>query len=369
MEKIKRLILINVPMSICNFRCSYCYLTHRKEYYQDKQPDYKYSPEHVAKALSVERLGGKSYINFCADGETLLAKNIDKYVFEMLKAGHYVEFVTNLSVTPILNKFLSWDKDLLKRLEFKCSFHYLQLKEKGWLDRFAQNVQKIWDAGASANIEITPSDELIPYLDEVKEFSIKHFGALPQLSIARRDNTKDIDYLTDLSIAEYDRIWSSFDSGFWNFKKTIFKEKRKEFCYAGDWSININLATGITYQCYKSVYSHNVFENIAHPIKFRAIGRCLEPHCYNGHMLLSLGCIPNFTSIGYGDIRNRIKSDSSEWLQPELKDFFNSKLHESNDEYSESKKKMVYRTNPFVNSVYTSKRIIAKIKDKLDKSK
>ena len=32
------------------------------------------------------------------------------------------------------------------------------------LEQFALNVQKIWDAGASANIEITPSDELIPYI-------------------------------------------------------------------------------------------------------------------------------------------------------------------------------------------------------------
>ena len=34
MESIKRIILINVPTSICNFRCNYCYLTHRDEYYK-----------------------------------------------------------------------------------------------------------------------------------------------------------------------------------------------------------------------------------------------------------------------------------------------------------------------------------------------
>lgn len=69
MDKIKRIILLAVPMSICNFRCSYFYLTHRKEYYQNKHPEYQYSPEHVAKALSQERLGGIAYINFTSNGK------------------------------------------------------------------------------------------------------------------------------------------------------------------------------------------------------------------------------------------------------------------------------------------------------------
>ncbi|MFR3328876.1 MAG: radical SAM protein [Odoribacter splanchnicus] len=341
MDKIKRLILLSVPMSICNFRCSYCYLSHREECYQNKQPQYRYSPEHVAKALSPQRLGGLAYINICADGETLLTKDIDKYTYEFLKEGHYVEFVTNLTITPVLEKMLAWDKKLLKHLTFKCSFHYLQLREKGLLETFAGNVQKIWNAGASANIEITPCDEMIPYLDEIKAFSVKHFGALPHLTIARDDKTAEMDYLTNLPIEQYDTIWSQFDSDFWKFKKTIFKCKRKEFCYAGDWALHIDLETGKTNGCYKGGICQNVFERIDQPIRFRAIGCCLESHCYNGHALLTLGCIPRFTKIKYGDIRNRVKNDGSEWLQPELKSFFNSTLMESNTEYSEGRKRWI----------------------------
>lgn len=338
MDKIKRLILLAVPMSICNFRCSYCYLTHREEYYQNKQPDYQYSPDHVAKALSKKRLGGASYINVCADGETMLATDIDLYVKALLEEGHYVEFITNLTVTNVLDKMLSWDRDLLKRLEFKCSFHYLQLKKKGWLDRYAANVHKIWAAGASANIEITPSDDLIPYLEEVKSFSMEHFGALPHLSIARNDNSVQTDYLTELPMDKYDAIWSTFGSSFWSFKKTIFKNKRTEFCYAGDWSLYIDLASGQTKHCYSTSVFTNVFDDISSDIPFKAIGKCPEPHCYNGHMFLTLGCIPDFTEVKYGEIRNRIKSDGGEWLQPELKAFFNSHLVESNEEYTSGKK-------------------------------
>lgn len=341
MDKIKRVILFNIPMSICNFRCSYCYLSHRDECYQNKQPIMKFSAQHVAKALSKERLGGVAYVNFCAEGETLLTKNIDIYIYELAKAGHYIEIVTNATVTPMIDKILSWEKEILKRIEFKCSFHYLELKKKNWLDRFSDNVSKIWEAGCSANIEITPSDELIPYIDEVKQFSYKKFGALPHLSIARDDKSEKTEYLTKLSIEEYDKIWSQFDSGFWKFKKTIFMKKRKEFCYAGDWLLQIDLATGITRQCYMTRYTQNVFEDINKPIQFKAIGKCLEAHCYNGHALMTLGCIPNLTEVRYGDIRNRIKPDGTEWLQKEVKQFFNTQLKESNHEYSAINKIMI----------------------------
>ena len=52
-------------------------------------------------------------MNFCADGETLLTKDLDLYVKELVEEGHYAEVVTNLTRTAALEKYLSWDKDLL----------------------------------------------------------------------------------------------------------------------------------------------------------------------------------------------------------------------------------------------------------------
>ena len=236
MEKIKKILLFSIPMSICNFRCHYCYLAQRPEHYQGIQPKMKYTPQEVAQALSYERMGGSCFMNFCADGETLLTKDIDLYVKALVEQGHYAEVVTNLSVSNMLDKFLNWDKELLKRLEFKCSFHYLELKKKGLLDRFADNVRKIWAAGASANIEIAPSDELVPLIEEIKEFSLKNFGALPHLTILRDDRTDGIDYLTNLSEKEYDRTWRVCGSSVWEFKRSLFGKKQKGFCYAGAWS-------------------------------------------------------------------------------------------------------------------------------------
>ena len=321
-------------MSICNFRCSYCYLAQRERYYEGIQPEMKYTPEQVAKALTVERIGGKAYMNFCADGETLLTKDIDQYIYALVKEGHYAEIVTNMTVTPVIDKILSWDAELLKQIEFKCSFHYLELKEKGLLEKFAENVNKVWRAGASANIEITPSDELVPYIEEVKNFSMKHFGALPQLSIARNDRTKEIAYLTSMPMDNYDKIWSQFDSDFWKFKKTIFGKKQTAYCYAGMWSYYVDLTTGIAFQCYCGRIIGNLFEDPTKPLPNAPIGHCRIAHCYNGHMLLTLGLIPKEIQTRYGDIRDRTKIDGTHWLQPQLKAFFNTRCFENNEQLS-----------------------------------
>ncbi len=329
-------------MSKCNFRCSYCYLAQRPIHYEGLQPKMEFTPEEVAYALRKERVGGLAYLNFCADGETLLTKDIDSYVKVLVEEGHYAEIVTNMTITQVIERILKWESELLSHVEFKCSFHYLELKRRNLLNVFASNVEKAWNAGASVNIEITPSDDLIPYLDEVKEFSLKNFGALPHLSIARDDRTPRIDYLTNLSMYEYDKIWGAFDSDFWQFKKTIFGKKQREFCYAGKWGIYVDLTTGDATPCYYGMSLGNVFANPDKPLPEKPIGKCPIAHCYNGHMLLTLGYIPRKYTTRYGDIRDREREDGFHWLQPQLKAFFNSKLEESNEELNCIQKRTSY---------------------------
>ena len=307
MDQVKKLLFFGIPMSICNFRCGYCYLSQRETCYQGEQPPMRYTPEQVGYAMREERVGGKAFINLCANGETLLTKNIDLYVKALVEQGHYAEVVTNLTVTPMLERFLAWDRELLKRLEFKCSFHYLELKKKKLLEQFAQNVQKVWDAGASANIEMVSDDSFIPYLDEIKTFSMEHFGALPHVTVARDDRTKDIRRLTKLPLEEYNQTWGQFESGFFDYKTQIFGVKQKGFCYAGKYSLYIDLTTGAANRCYFGSVIGNAFENPEEPLPESPVGYCRLPHCYNGHSLLTLGLIPNLKSVGYGEIRDREK--------------------------------------------------------------
>ncbi|MBR0061782.1 MAG: hypothetical protein IJP68_09935, partial [Selenomonadaceae bacterium] len=70
-------------------RCHYCYLAQRAESYQGIQPEIKYSPEQVAAALSPKRLGGLACFNVCADGETLLLKDLDIYMRRLAEMGHF----------------------------------------------------------------------------------------------------------------------------------------------------------------------------------------------------------------------------------------------------------------------------------------
>lgn len=340
-DKIKKMILLSIPMSICNFRCHYCYLAQQAECYEGEQARCKYSPEHMAYAMRPERLGGYAYINVCADGETLLTKDLDLYLKPLAEAGHYLEIVSNMTITPMLKKILSWGAALLSHVSFKCSFHYLELQKRGLLDVFAENVQMARNAGASISVEITPSDEMVPYIDEVKKFSMENFGALPQVTIARDDRTNGIDNLTSLPEKEYEQAWSQFDSPFWKYKMTVFGKRQHGFCYAGQWSTRVDFVTGQAGKCYFGIFGNaNVFENPDAPWPEEPIGKCPIAHCYNAHLLLTVGNIVQEDSTPrYGDIKDRVCLDGSHWLQPQLKAFFNTRLQGSNREWTEEEKR------------------------------
>lgn len=332
MDKIKRFIDIYVPVTTCTLRCKYCYITtHRL--FGGPLPVFKYSPEHVRQALSKDRLGGTCLLNFCAGGETLLAPHLLDYVRALLEEGHYVMIVTNATCSKRFDEIALFPKALTKHLFFKVSYHYTQLKERGMLDVFFKNVRKVRDAGCSFTLEQTPFDEDIPIQDEIINRAIKELGAVPHITVARDERVNgELPILTELSRDEYAKVWGEkYHSSLFDFKLSIFEKKRKEFCYAGEWSAYLNLLTGRMSQCYISNFTWNVFEDVSKPIPFCALGHhCHLPHCYNGHAWLALGVIPELKTPTYGDLRNRICEDGSEWLQPEMKQFMNTKLPESN---------------------------------------
>ena len=334
----KKAFLFAIPLSVCNLRCHYCYLSQRPSSYEGVIPEMKFSPEEVAYAMRKERIGGVSYFNLCADGETLLLPNLSRYVELLAREGHYMEIVSNMVLTKKLEPLLKLGPEILSHVEFKCSLHYLEFEKRGLLDRFAQNVNAAWAAGASTNIEITPSDELVPKIPEVKAYCLENFGALAHLTIARNDATSWIERLTELPRDKYFAAWEQFDSPFFDFKNTIFGVKQTGFCEAGAWMYHVTMNTGDARQCYKGRKIGNVFENPDEPLPEMPIGRCLEPHCYNGHMLITLGLIKGLTDLGYGDIRDRERADGTHWLHPELKAFFNTKLGDSNNEPSSFRK-------------------------------
>ena len=340
MDKLKRFIDVYVPVTSCTLRCEYCYITHNR-LFSAGLPEFKYDVETVRKGLSKERFGGVCLFNFCGGGETLLPPEMPKYIRAVLEEGHYVSVVTNATVDRAFDEFAAFPPELLERLFFKFSYHYTQLKQRNLLDRFFANIKKVVDAGASFTLEATPSDEWIPYIEEMKERALKEVGALPHISVARDEHDMgEIPILTKMSREEYYNFWmSSFDSKLFDFKMSVFNKKRNEFCYAGDWVNMLDLGTGELSNCNCHLHSQNIFNNPQDPIRFCAIGHhCQLPHCFNAHVWMTFGCIPEMDTPSYTDMRNRTRADGSEWLKPTVKTAFSQKLKDSNKEYGSIKK-------------------------------
>lgn len=348
MDRIKRLIACAVPTYACNLRCQYCYLTCHENSYNGNIYDFPLPVEDMARALSPERLGGICYFNMCAAGETVLQKNLFQLVKELIDIGHYCDIITNGTLSKKIDELISLlDEKERKHLFLKFSFHYLQLKEKNLLGVFVENVCKARDAGISYTVEITPHDELIPHINEIKEFSLKNFGALPHITVARDESTREIKLLTKLGRDEYRRAWSVFDSPLFDFKFSIFNKRINEFCYAGQNSLYLDLRSGEYKSCYCGSRLGNMFDDFSKPICFSPIGKCKLAHCFNGHSFIAFaGNVPDLpmTIPSYADERNRM-GGGAEWLGAECKAFFGTRADSQNPLYDKKMKRNIMLKN------------------------
>ena len=329
--KIKRFIDCYIPVTTCNLRCSYCYVT-QQGFFKQQVPKFEHSAQEIRKALSIERLGGVCVINLCAGGETLIAAQVIDITRELLLEGHFVMIVSNGLLGKRLDQISAFPPELRRHLFVKFSFHYLELKRLGAFESYFANIEKMRKAGVSFTVEMTPCDEEIPLIPEIKQVCLENLGALCHVTIARSDVDPDnrIPHLSKLPFDEYLEVWKTFDSPLFDFKASIFHKKRSEFCYAGDWTYYIHLGTGEMTQCYCGKRVGNIFDEFTPA----AIGRgCTMAHCYNGHVWLAFGDIPQLKTPTYAQLRNRIDAQGREWLGPEVKAAFSAKLSRSNHRY------------------------------------
>lgn len=330
---IKRFIDCHVPTEVCNFRCPYCYIGQKRSLCGQANKVGR-KPEEVRAALSMQRWGGVLFINFCAGGETLLLEDILPIIRAVLEEGHIVQIVTNGSVSERFDEIAEFPKKLLDRLFVKFSFHYTELKRLNLVERFFDNILKVKNAGASISLEITPGDEMVPYIDEIKKVSIEKLGALPHVTVARNENTLGFEKLTSYTDEKYEKIWGQFESPMFDLKMRLLSEKREEFCYGGEWTFFLHLGTGDLKQCYRGAVIDNIFRNTDEPIHFRPIGKhCPESYCYNGHAWLTLGAIPKMDIPTYCEIRDRECKDGTYWLSDTMREAFSQKLEKEHTIY------------------------------------
>jgi len=336
MDKIKRFVECTIPISQCNLHCSYCYVIQENRRNTEVN-QFRCTPEEIGRAFSPNRWGGLMLVNLCAFGETLLLKTLPDITYEILKQGHYVNITNNGTITERIKQFTAFPPEMRNRLCFAFSLHYIELKKRGLLQTFSDNVHMVHEAGCSFLVQLNLCDEYIECIDEIKEFCLKEFGAYPQVALTRREG-KGYSIFTSYSDSEYIEYAKTFDSPLFDFTLKNFKVKRKEFCYAGDWSFKLDLATGNLRSCYFSPPFYNIYDNINEPIKKSIVGNnCGNSYCVNSSHFMSLGIIPSVDCPSYVALRDRNQT----WYQEEMREFLSGKLSDNNKQYNAFEQKMI----------------------------
>lgn len=337
-DRPKRLILCTVPTNRCNLHCKYCYITQMDEWDKSSKK-FQYSVDTMVKALSKQRLGGISIINLTGIGETLLQPEIEKLIVGLAGEGHYIEVVTNATVSTVIRRLTALPKEISEKIMYKISFHYDELIRLHMFDKFWENVNMIKNSPSSFTLELMPCDELEDKIDEIIKICEEKVKAKCHLTIGRKDSSLNRGILTEHDDKKYFDIWSKFDSEMFRVKKKLVNIKRREFCYAGNWTLCVDLASGDARQCYGQPVFQNIFKNINRKIKFIPVGYCCaEPYCINGHALLTWGCIPELDIPSYNAVRDRVSDDGEHWLKMKWQGFSSHKLEESNRKYTKGNK-------------------------------
>lgn len=338
MDKLKGFVECLVPVSKCNLHCSYCYVVQQGRR-NNVTDEFFCSPEEIGTAFCEKRWNGKLLVSLCGYGETMFCKELPDIVYYILKQGHYVNITNNGTVDRGIDETLEKSKDMLERLCFSFSLHYIELKKRDWLEKFSNNVRKVHDVGCSYLIQLNLSDEYIECLDEIKEYCMREFGAFPQIALTRRQEN-GFQIFSEYSDADYIKFGKSFNSPLFDMTCNNFKVKRREFCYAGNWTYTLNLATGDLRSCYICPPFYNIYDNPYEKVKKLTVGNnCREGYCINSSHFMSLGVIPEINCPSYVDLRDR----NGQWYTPQMRVFLGQKLYNNNRQYCKFERILVNR--------------------------
>lgn len=219
----ERTIDIHIPVTHCNLSCHYCYVSHKNMRNAEATP-FKCTAEELGNALTIKRLGRICHFNICGLGETLIPQQTVDITKELLKQGYYIIVVTNGLLKERLKQFCSFPDDYKKRLGFKFSFHFLELKTKNLMEEFFSNIDMVRKAGMSFSLEMTPSDELEPYIQEIKKICMENVGALCNVTIPRDMTKKDPVLLSKHLFEEFGQIWKVFVLRIFSLKSALWEE-------------------------------------------------------------------------------------------------------------------------------------------------
>ncbi len=324
----KKYVGIHYPATTCNLSCEYCYVRQQHEFVAP--PALEHTPRYIRWCLSQNRLGGECLLVLCGAGETLLGDRIIDVCLELLNEGHYLHIVTNGTLTDKIRELVEKAGDAAERIIFKLSFHYNELKRRGLLDTFSANVHYLLLSKASFTVELTADDKLISQVEEIKQYSLSKFGAYPHITIARDDTSDAIPLLTKLSMQEYYKVWSQFESHLFEIKWKFYNIPIHN-CDAGKNSLYIDINTGDVMKCLHCSSIDNIYDRNSEILEYERVGDdCVLPYCYNNHAYLSLGVCEDIDTYSFAEVRDRVTIDGKHWVKKPIYDFINQKLFANN---------------------------------------
>jgi hypothetical protein len=278
----------------------------------------------------------------CGLGETLLAPYCVDLAREFVLRGNHAIIITNGLITQQMKKICQLPPEIRENISMQISFHYLECERLAMTEAFFRNVQMIRDARISSWVVLNADDETAPFIKDIQALCMKNLGTLCNINESRDASQTENPRTTKFSLEKHLDIWKTFGSPSFCLQAKYWGEKRKEFCYAGDWIFNLILADGNIQQCPSGGVNHlaNIYDNIDAPVNFAAIGHnCPYEHCYGAHAWLAFGVIPELEPLpSFAQIRDRACADGSNWLTAQTRHFFSGKLFETNQEYSEDKR-------------------------------
>lgn len=314
-----------VPISHCNLRCEYCYVI-QGGYRDSARPKFRLSPQEIGRAFEPARWSAEHlFVSFCGAGETFLCREMTDIVAETLRRGNFVNVTNNGTIQPAIETLINLPDDLSSRLVFAFSLHYNELKKRNLLNVFAENVKQVAASKASFTVQLNLYDGYLDCLDEIKNFCTENFGALPQLALTR-DQSFGMAIHSSADFATYRRYGAEFHSPMFEFACDNFlKNHAKKFCYAGEKSWTLNLATGDLQRCYFERPCFNIYDDLTQKIPLNPIGRhCGSMYCVNAIHFAALGVLPEINCPSYAALRDR---PAAGWYKQPIKNALGGKFH------------------------------------------
>ncbi|MDD5999622.1 MAG: radical SAM protein [Lachnospiraceae bacterium] len=345
MREIKKFINATVHTQGCNLKCDYCYLAQHMYSNNKSRLALRNPVEYVLKAFSPERMGGICYITLVGDGETLLPDDIEDFIVGLVKQGHYLTIITNGTLVEKIIHIIERLKEinLQNHIYFSLSLHFLEIVRLGLKDRFTQCVNFLKEENISVGITLVLANSYIPVIEEIKIYC-DELGIVPSVNLAINEHEDgEVEHIVEVSDEEYREMEKRLTG-----QKSVtsklnnFYTKETGFCYAGVWSIILDITTGECGQCVNnSDHVFNFYDNIEKPLELLPVGnRCKAAYCICGfrdawHLVPEKEFITEKETI----------SPSDRFLSEETRRRFRTDLAKSNEEYSDTMKEAINQKN------------------------